>query len=287
MPSTSIRLLKCFTSIGFLIVAGWSQIHAANILSQWNGSTGNWTNSANWIHTPADLGADYPRNGVLTYDVEITGGDVSLNTPITLNRLTVLNGTLAVDTTIGCDLLRLDSTFFLAPGSVINAGQVLLTNSSVLEFEIGSSGAGIINNGPFVGWAMLDGTLRLRLSAGFVPTVGSRYTLFTRFSSISQFSRHEGLEIGNGLRLVPHYNDSTLEVVVMNAPQPGQVPLTVKRTPWWAPPTLSWPPEYAGFYLQYTTNFTNSDWTTLFVTWTNPVNISIGQRQGFFRLAQP
>ncbi len=73
----------------------------------------------------------------------------------------------------------------------------------------------------------------------------------------------------------------------MNAPQPGQTALTVKRTPWWAPPTLSWPPEYAGFYLQYTTNFTNPDWTTLFVTWTNSVNISTGQRQGFFRLLQP
>jgi hypothetical protein len=275
--------------MGFVLLVALSQTRAADVLSRWNGGTGNWTNSANWIHTPADSGADYPHNGVtyvFTYDVEIPGGDISLNTPITLNRLAILNGSLSVDSTIGCDLLRVDSTLSVAPGSVINAGQLLLTNTSAVEFEIGLSGTGIINNGPY-DWAILDGTLRLRLSAGFVPGAGARYTLCTRRSGITEFSRYEGLEIGNGLRLVPHYEGNNLEIVVMDAPQPGQIALTLKRTPWWAPPTLSWPPEYAGFYLQYTTNFTNPDWTTLFVTWTNPVNISIGQRQGFFRLLQP
>src|SRR6266850_1875557 len=100
MPSTSIKLSKCFTSMGLPLLAALLRINAADVLSQWNGSTGNWANSANWIHTPADLGADYPHNGNLTYDAEIPSGDISLHTPITLNRLSVLGGAFSVDGTV-------------------------------------------------------------------------------------------------------------------------------------------------------------------------------------------
>lgn len=429
MRPTSLKVPKCLASIGFVLFTALAPIRAADVLSHWNGGTGDWTNALNWTHTPSDLGADYPHNGLLTYDVQIDDGGITLDNAITLERLTMIggyvqgNGSLSLNaglqtpggwigialsqltiagtstwdatylslagvrtrnrgtldirtpvaiqpnpytavnsiienegtirflfsnspmsldkvsftnrgnviidssivtwffghyvqesgqtlihagTLVGqadidilggafsiadagtnqCGQLRVDSGISVSAESIVHTRKLILTNSSVVEIEIGPAGAGLINNNGYE-FGLVDGTLRLRLANGFIPTVGTRYTLFTRLAPITQFPRHEGLEIGNGLRLVPHYEGNNLEIVVMNAPQPGQTALTLKRTPWWAPPTLSWPPEYAGFYLQYTTNFTNPDWTTLFVTWTNSVNISTAQRQGFFRLVQP
>ena len=56
---------------------------AADISAHWNGSDGNWTNSAKWDIAPA-----YPNNGNgVTYDATINTGTVTLDQDITIQRL--------------------------------------------------------------------------------------------------------------------------------------------------------------------------------------------------------
>jgi hypothetical protein len=161
-----------------------------------------------------------------------------------------------------------------------------LTNSSVVEIEIGPTSNGVFHTG--LGQTLSTGTIRLRLANGFFPSVGTRYTLFTQVLPAPTFPRYEGLEIGGGLRLAPDFTGSRLDVVVMNAPQPGQKALTLAKVP--LQPhrfDLSWPPEFAGFYLQYTTNLSQPTWTTTGLTWTNGVSLSVDGPQAFFRLLPP
>jgi hypothetical protein len=202
--------------------------------------------------------------------------------------LHILGGTLSVHGTVECTSLRVDSTLSIGASSVVTAGQLQLTNTSVVEIEIGPTGSGHLQTS-FPDWSV-NGTLRLRLADGFFPTVGTRYVLITHGFPAVAFSRYEGLEIGRGLRLVLHNADAQqFHVVVMNAPQPGQKALTLTLPPFPSSPlVLSWPPEFAGFYLQYTTNLSQPNWETLGLTWTNDFHPSIiTDRQGFFRLIQP
>jgi len=195
----------------------------------------------------------------------------------------VFGGRLALSGTNRCDRLTVDGTLQLASGSFINTRQIVLANASVVECEIGPAGSGSVDGDE---WSILNGTLRLRLAQGFLPAAGMRYTLLRRVVAGTQFSRYEGLEIGNGLRLVPHYTGSDLEVVVMNAPYPGQRAL-VLELPRFQPLSVSWPSEFAGFYLQHTTNLSNPQWATMLLTWTNGISLSAGALQEFFRLVPP
>jgi hypothetical protein len=197
----------------------------------------------------------------------------------------VLGGTFSVNGMLDCGVLDLRSTLSLSSTGFVSASGLQLSDSSVVEFEIGPGGSGAVSIRG-AEWAPVKGTLRLRLTEGFVPTVGTRYTLFTRVVPMFDALRFEGLEMGGGLRLAPYY-DGELAVVVMNAPQSGQKALTLTRLPL-GQFQLSWPPEFAGFYLQYTTNLSEPIWTTADLTWTNSdLSIWSSDPKQFFRLMQP
>jgi hypothetical protein len=197
----------------------------------------------------------------------------------------VLGGTLSVDGMLDCGVLDLRSTMSLSSNAVVSASQLQLSDTSAVEFHIGPEGSGTVNV-TGAEWGSVKGTLRLRLAQGFVPAVGTRYTLFTRALPMFGALRFEGLEIGGGLRLAPYY-DGALTVTVMNAPQPGQRALSLTLLdPYTA--TLSWPPEFAGFYFQHTTNLAQPNWITEGFTTTNAIiHISTSEPKRFFRLLQP
>lgn len=57
--------------------------------SVWGGGTGDWSTAANW--NPATVPAN---SGSATYAARITAGTATLNTPITINDLQLINGTI-------------------------------------------------------------------------------------------------------------------------------------------------------------------------------------------------
>jgi hypothetical protein len=69
----------------------------ADVRSVWNGSVGQWAEPTNWLHFPALPDADYPDNDLVTYDVEILSGDVSITPPIapTIKNLLLGGGSLS------------------------------------------------------------------------------------------------------------------------------------------------------------------------------------------------
>jgi hypothetical protein len=81
-------------------MATCSPVHsglAADVHSTWVGPMyGSWQEATNWIHTPALPGADYPHNDLLTYDVEITNGNVVVapSLSFSIESLTLNEGTL-------------------------------------------------------------------------------------------------------------------------------------------------------------------------------------------------
>src|SRR5687767_3129500 len=77
-----------FLALTFAVAAtlagSHSLSHAANVTSRWFGGYGFWTERTNWLHTPTIPGADFPNNSALTYDVEISSGDVVVPAPVSL-----------------------------------------------------------------------------------------------------------------------------------------------------------------------------------------------------------
>jgi hypothetical protein len=94
VSSMGVRVAHYAFCCVFALAAAAPQLRAADVLSHWNGGAGNWTNSLNWTHAPSDVGADYPHNGNLTYDAQISGGELTLDTAITLERLSMSGGYL-------------------------------------------------------------------------------------------------------------------------------------------------------------------------------------------------
>jgi hypothetical protein len=132
----------------------------------------------------------------------------------------------------------------------------------------------------------LGGTLNVRLTNDFMPTLGQRFTLITWKDSHGFFSRIRGLNIGQGLRLVPVMTSDRLELVVMTAPTSSTLPLQVRQQ---ASNQLqvTWPAPFQGFYLETTTNLTSAIWENLGLTDAEPAWFNFNTPQRFIRLRDP
>lgn len=87
-------------SFSWLLLAGTLafQLRSAgqDVFSIWDGSTNLWNTPAHWQHSaPSVLG--YPSNGVQTYSVEISSGEVSVQQPIMVDSLSLSGGRLLLD----------------------------------------------------------------------------------------------------------------------------------------------------------------------------------------------
>jgi hypothetical protein len=104
-----------------LVLATASQAFGADVISTWNGSTGNWSEAARWSS------ANFPNNGNggLTYDAVINAGTVTLDRDITIEALTL--GGLATTLTQAATnnfTLTLNDLFTWTGGTLGGPGQI-------------------------------------------------------------------------------------------------------------------------------------------------------------------
>ncbi len=128
------------------------------------------------------------------------------------------------------------------------------------------------------GDASFDGTLVVRLTNGFQPSLGQRLHLITNNSAHGFFRRIQGLDLGNGLRLAPAVTPSTFDLVVVETANANAARLTIARAAGGV--TLNAPLSLNGFFLQSATNLAHPDWQTFDLLRSNitvPINTAIPQ----------
>lgn len=181
-------------------------------------------------------------------------------------------GTLEIGSAF--DALEVTNSVHFSENSVINlkiAGTTPATQFDQLRFRED---------------AVLNGTLNIRFTNGFTPTLGQRFTLITWKQSHAFFSRIRGLNLGQGLRLAPIMSADGLEVVVVSAP--GNVPATLNVRKSAANEfEVDWPASFQGFYLETTTNLTEPVWKVLKLTESGPIRLNLDAPQRFIRLRDP
>ena len=159
------------------------------------------------------------------------------------------------------------------------------SSNGVLRLRVHES---VVTNGPAVritGDALFDGTLQIRLTNGFQPSLGQRLRLITNSSAQGFFRRIDGLELGNGLRLAPEVTANTFDLVVVEATNASTASLIIERTG--AGLTLNASPSLRGFFLQSATNLANPDWQTFDFAGTNTLSINTTNAQFFIRARDP
>jgi hypothetical protein len=109
------------------------ELRGANVTSTWSSLSGFWTQPTNWTHSPTNIGADYPHDGDLTYDVIIQEGAVTLTEPVTVESFR-LNGGVLVN----------NSELVVSTFSHLNAGT--LRGTGTLAASIRIFGGNITND---------------------------------------------------------------------------------------------------------------------------------------------
>jgi hypothetical protein len=114
-----------------------------------------------------------------------------------------------------------------SPAAVSFGGDMELGHSAKLFVEIGGTAPGMnFDQLNVANRASIDGTLGVALINGFTPTVGQRFDIMTFNSEIGDFSTFNGLNIGNGLALVPGIDSHSYFLQVAPVPEPATWLLT-------------------------------------------------------------
>jgi hypothetical protein len=110
-------------------------------------------------------------------------------------------------------------------GNVVNSGQIhpvdsltilgdyTQTSSGTLMINIGDSGRTTFDQLVISGMALLDGTLTVTVTNGFLPNIDDRFQILVFGSRSGDFAVENGLDLGGGLRLDPQYDSTSLTLV--------------------------------------------------------------------------
>lgn len=240
--------------------------------------SGNFT-----TRTASFQGAPYWQ---ISGTTRLAGGNINASLP---SQVVLQGGCLVGSGSLG-DVTNNASIDLGDSAGILNTGALTLSSNSHLKIKIGGLAPGTGYNQINVGGdgATLAGTLTIELS-GFRPALGDSFQILNYHWRTGYFSKIEGLYIGDGLRLAPYYSPTALILMVNNAPRVDQRPLifsVVSRGPL-PEAILSWPPEFAGFWLQWTTNLTKPNWSPGVPIWTNSFNFLLSGPPAFFRLVEP
>jgi fibronectin-binding autotransporter adhesin len=111
-----------------------------------------------------------------------------------------------------------------SPAQVVYGGDVALDNIAGLHFELGGHNPGSqYDQLAISGTAFIDGTLDVKLINGFAPQAGDRFDIMTFGSRSGDFATFAGLNVGNGLTLVPDITPGRYSLVVTPVPEPGSL----------------------------------------------------------------
>lgn len=203
-----------------------------------------------------------------------------------------LSGTLYNEGTIrksaGTGLSILDIPFSNSGYLSVESGKLRLTApyqespAAALTFDLGAFPSGTLDaRVEFVKPPALAGRLRVTAPAGFRPKAGTVFTLLKYPSVSGNFTGFQGLDLGDGLNLVPRLGPTDYIITAALDPNPP-VSLTV------LPGSLRirWPSDYTGWRLYSTTNLLNPIWQVV-PTPTSTVEIPTTKPQEIFRLGPP
>ncbi len=152
------------------------------------------------------------------------GGVVTFNDGLTnLGSVNTVNGSRTViygtesgaGNFIGTGAVEIDGMILIDPARVSFAGSLTLTKTTEYVMEIGGTQiGGQYDSLAVAGMATLAGTLDVDLIDGFTPTPGESFTAISYGSYSGTFAEINGLDLGDGLVLVPTYTDDSLILTV-------------------------------------------------------------------------
>jgi hypothetical protein len=118
---------------------------------------------------------------------------------------------------------------------------------------------------------------------GYRPNPGNSFSVLGYPSAAGDFTSLNGLDLGSGLRLIPHFSASGLILVAGSYPVNPVPSLTLDISV--SGVFVAWPVNFTGWQLQSTTNLAAPSWITVPVAGTNNTVVAAGP-QGYFRLFQ-
>jgi hypothetical protein len=196
-------------------------------------------------------------------------------------------GVVQKDTTTGATSFNV----YLNNGAVLKAESGMISlNEGYTETSSASQVIGIGGTTPGSGYgqiafssATFAGSFNVTLLNGFRPSPGDSFSVLSYPSITGDFTSMNGLDLGNGLKLVPHFGNTGLILVAATYQVNAKPSLSLYPTP--NDVLVSWPLNFTGWQLQTTTNLATHVWTAITVNGTN--NNTVLPRtgsQGFFRL---
>jgi hypothetical protein len=195
-------------------------------------------------------------------------------------------GVLQKDTTTGTTSFGayLDNSGILDA----QAGTISL-NGSYTETASARQVIGIGGTTPDISYGQIQflsptfaGSFDVALLNGFRPSPGDSFSVLSYPSLTGDFTSMNGLDLGNGLQLVPHFSNTGLTLVAISNPTNTQPSLSLYLTS--SGTLVSWPLNFTDWQLQTATNLATPVWIPVTVAGTNNTIVPRTGPQGFFRL---
>ena len=151
-----------------------------------------------------------------------SAGTSTVDGTLTASTLTVSGGslvgkgTLAAAVTANGSITAGDSA--TSPGVLTVTGSYTEGATGLLNLPIGGTGAGQFGQLPVSNGVSLDGTLTLSLINGFVPAIGSSFTLLTGSAITGKFATVNGTSINASEHFQINYSGTAVTATVASGP---------------------------------------------------------------------
>lgn len=144
-------------------------------------------------------------------------GSLTASTGLTVSGGALVGkGTLAAAVTANGSITAGDSS--TQPGVLTVTGTYTQGATGVLNLPIGGTGAGQFGQLPVSNGVSLNGTLTLSLINGFVPTIGSSFTLVSGSAITGQFATVNGTSINASEHFQINYSGTSVTATVVSGP---------------------------------------------------------------------
>jgi len=180
-------------------------------------TAGNFANKAKLI---VGASSTFTAGGAFTQPSGTTTVDGSLNahTGLTLTKGTIQGkGTIAATVTSNAVFVAGDSP--TTPGTLTISGTYTQNATATLDIPITGAAAGtqygrmVVSNG-----ASLSGILNIKRKAGFVPAIGTSFTILTASVVSGQFTTVNGAAINSAEHFAVNYSSNAVTLTVTSGP---------------------------------------------------------------------
>lgn len=206
-------------------------------------------------------------SGTLTFESGYTNlvGTIALagGTFRTLQPLWLAGGLLTGWGTLNADVTNAASIRPSSSNGVLTiVGQCEQLLGGRMEFELAGNIPGTNQSRlNITGEATLRGTVGVLWREGYTPSPGTSFPVLTFASRQGEFCCFDNfLLLGQSRRLTPVYTTTSLILAAIAAPDPTNVPLRVAVD---GGALVSWPLEFPGFELYWSTNLNFTNWTLI------------------------